>query len=306
MPTVNEIIRRLLPNGSNRASRGVRSYPVWPPDAFAVAATFVNLSGIYCMPRYARGHGPGFFSNPTLKRIKRTAAAWGLFLEERRSRRSHINISNIRHLHKLWAMILANGDCQLQSMPTECADTCITLMMIADEASAGMGFVMNVSGKRPFADYLLQEHENYFNERATDALPYFPESLCRMIPSGEVCVQPKTMTPQLGCTLRSWSHHLALLPAATQVTTEWCIAENQFDFGSHDRALNLLLVPFPYRIEELALPAGHHALLITLTHAQETNYTLDGRSDDGETYRLWLSGVRSVRHANPPKWVAAD
>jgi hypothetical protein len=57
---------------------------------------------------------------------------------------------------------------------------------------------------------------------------------------------------------------------------------------------------------ELRLPRGCHGLLVTLSQSWETNYTLDGRSDNEGTMRLSLSGVREVKHPRPPDWIRAD
>ena len=67
MPTVNSMIQRLLPRGSNPGRPGVwAELPLWPPDVFAVCATLVDRSGCYASPRYANGYPDGadgcFFS----------------------------------------------------------------------------------------------------------------------------------------------------------------------------------------------------------------------------------------------------
>ena len=59
------------------------------------------------------------------------------------------------------------------------------------------------------------------------------------LPSSAACVQPKTRTPQVGSTLRSLSHNLALLPPVGEVVTNWFLP------APYDKAndeLNLLLV----------------------------------------------------------------
>ena len=68
-------------------------------------------------------------------------------------------------------------------------------------------------------------------------------------------VLPKTRTSTLGCTLRSLSHNLALVPAAGLVQARWRVsAERPLEAVQRpgtigvDRPLKLLLVPFPYRI----------------------------------------------------------
>ena len=54
-----------------------------------------------------------------------------------------------------------------------------------------------------------------------DVVPYLPHSLCVRVPPAIACVQPKTNTPAVGCTLRSLTHNLALLPSVASVTTRW-------------------------------------------------------------------------------------
>ena len=83
-----------------------------------------------------------------------------------------------------------------------------------------------------------------------------------MVPAEEACVQPKTRTAQVGCTLRSFSHHLALLPAVGHVATTWLLGVDTGDFDSitlpSTHVINLLFVPFPYNIPAQAFrPAGY-------------------------------------------------
>lgn len=55
--------------------------------------------------------------------------------------------------------------------------------------------------------------------------------------------------------------------------------------------------------KELSLPDGCHGLLVTLSQSWETNYTLDGRSDNKGTMSLSLTGVRGIAHPAPADWV---
>src|SRR5439155_18089342 len=115
---------------------------------------------------------------------------------------------------------------------------------------------------RPLAELVLKEHELYGKLLNPDldsqtkeqielerSLRHVPLSLCMMVPPDEVCVQPKTRTPQAGCTIRSFSHHLALLPPAGVVQTTWSVALGvEGEEEPAPRSLKLLVVPFPYRI----------------------------------------------------------
>jgi hypothetical protein len=133
------------------------------------------------------------------------------------------------------------------------------LLAIADEACAGVGFVPPLdvnpalsSKKTTHAAYAFLKNYTAWIEkpadgevmRGGDVLPYLPHSICIRVPPTILCVQPKTCTPAVGCTLRSLTHNLALLPSVGAVTTHWRIANPKADLS----ALNLLIVPFPYLV----------------------------------------------------------
>jgi hypothetical protein len=60
------------------------------------------------------------------------------------------------------------------------------------------------------------------------------------------------------------------------------------------------------KTEELLLPKGNHALLLTLWPDRLKNFTIDGRSDRGNTVKIFLSGVHAISHPNPADWFAVD
>jgi hypothetical protein len=74
-----------------------------------------------------------------------------------------------------------------------------------------------------------------------------------MVPPSEVCVLPKTRTAQVGCTLRTMSHHLALLPPQSRVVARW---HTSLSLERQEGDLRLLLVPYPFRVSENAFVAG--------------------------------------------------
>src|SRR5262249_1180429 len=129
-------------------------------------------------------------------------------------------------------------------------DAAFKLLIAADHASEGVGFAgAEQNPDDVLIDFLLHQYELLEDEnRPARPLNAIPCSICLMVPSTEACVQPKARTAQLGCTPRSLSHHLALLPPVGDVTTYW-----QFAFSAakpEPKLLNLLLVPFPYRIDD--------------------------------------------------------
>ena len=56
---------------------------------------------------------------------------------------------------------------------------------------------------------------------------------------------PKIKVPQVGCTLRSLSHNLALLPPKTTVKVQWHSLQESY---ISKKSINILLVPFPFDI----------------------------------------------------------
>lgn len=80
---------------------------------------------------------------------------------------------------------------------------------------------------------------------------HLPASLGRHIAPDVACILPKSLTPEIGCTLRSLTHHLALVPGNGAVRPQWYL--NTWPDGwaeriSNGHALTLLLVPFPFAI----------------------------------------------------------
>ncbi len=236
MPRLRDLLGRFFPNGTRPNESGQERPPFWPPDTFAFVSTVLSMSGFYVQPRYtAQWNKSCFFRGGYLEEVQRLGRAWktGAYPNE---------------LDKLWRDLLSNQSVDISEMNVNCQDAAVKLMTIADEASEGIGFVADE--ENPFADYLLDQHNRQLirkGRRGRWDLPFLPESLCWMVPPSEACVQPKTITPSVGCTLRSLSHHLALLPPVGELRTRWV-------FGtpagrSVDQALNLLLVPFPFHID---------------------------------------------------------
>ncbi len=160
----------------------------------------------------------------------------------------------------------------------EWAKAAIRLMIIMDHACLGVGFYprpMNgqtialnwVSGKiiglltginqaqggsgdskDADLDYATTLTSDFFTPvgAETDPLSVFDSHLCAVL--------PKTRTSTVGCTIRSMTHHLALLPSSNEVEARWRFpacrppAAYSHDDPSKNRGLNILVIPFPYRI----------------------------------------------------------
>ncbi len=253
MPRVIDVIHRLFPNGTlpQQGQQWDRA-PIWPPDVFAIAATLVSTSGCYSRRRYTAQWSPScLFDSRYLKEIQKAGESWG-----------EGKLPN--KVGRLWQSLIKAGSEDILDPKASWCDSAMKLMCIADEASAGIGFVSSNENSY-FADYLFDQHLRHVlkrgrkpvNLRPYHDLPKLPATLCWMVPPSEVCVQPKARTPQVGCTLRSLSHHLALLPPTGEITTSWMFGTAAS--RSTDQALNLLLVPFPFRIDGGCFSAEHTA-----------------------------------------------
>ena len=131
---------------------------------------------------------------------------------------------------------------------------CLELMMIADEASLGIGFAPNVFSAVVTGGYVLEDVVSGDVFRRVQRAPFSLSTAADDV----VCVQAKSRTPSVGCTLRSFSHHLSLLPPRGQVRARWVEPIGGVSTADSE-PLGLLLVPFPYRIVDgVFRSAGSH------------------------------------------------
>lgn len=249
------LIKTILPDGTARA-RSWDGICDWPPDLFAAVATITERSGLYAEPSFtAYWKKRQFALSPTW--IRKTRALGKDWAESGTPPEA---------VAQLWSQLIQKhgsahfDDASGKSL--EWKKIVFQLLTIADEACAGIGFPLPAnmgSGRRrrPVStvqylvanDYVAWEAERRRKPKTPvmggDVLPYLPHSLCVRVPPAIACVQPKTNTPAVGCTLRSLTHNLALLPSVASVTTRWRLANK--DCEDLD-PFNLLIVPFPFAI----------------------------------------------------------
>jgi hypothetical protein len=245
-----QTIQRLLPQGTVPSRAGevpVRMSwslpPRWGPDLFAVCATLVNLSGCYAHAGITGNPEAGPDDADFVVRVQLLGKIW------RESDRKNIGelIRSVRH-H--WKIILRHGHTPIGDpfgthLPEWC-HSALELMAIADEACAGFGYP--AEGGRATVD-LREGFLHDLEQFSHDDLRRRSATLCRLVPPEECCVQPKGRTPQVGCTLRSLTHHVALLPPIGEVTTRWLVPPTPSKAGK----FNMLLVPYPYSLKDDAV-----------------------------------------------------
>lgn len=230
-----------LEEGHDRSS--ILDCPTWPPDLFAVTGRIIETSGCYTVASPA--HGSIAAHKKRLTTIKRIVKAWN----------DDVMVPPPA-VRRLWRELLrvhgitAVGD--IETTP-EAADCVLTLFAVADEACKGMGWgtkgnaTATSFAEMAFVCMTMQSHPE-------SNLQLQPQSLCSMVSRDKAVVLPKSITASVGCTIRSLSHYLALLPPSSVVDTSWTLpaAGRSPDVDQQNRTkpydIRLLLIPFPFRI----------------------------------------------------------
>ena len=249
--TVGDVVRRLLPYGTQIEPNRLpwRHCPTWPPDVFTAAVGVVHASSCYTEPAIA-------LSRDDAERAQKRSRA-AAHIEAGKSWADRMIIPALARQH--WAALYAAFDAPIDDS-TRVAETwkraALALVAITDEACKGAGyFPVGADGIANFVWYELMAHG-----RGEPALA-LPHSIALLVPNEVACVLPKSLTPNVGCTLRSLTHHVAILPGKGVVKPEWLV--NPGDEVSRrierakkrqprehlsDEVFNILLVPFPYVI----------------------------------------------------------
>jgi hypothetical protein len=234
--TILEIIRTVLPEGSNLDSKD------WQVVCkLAAVATLTERSGLYSETTFTDYWSPKFvLSDVWLRDICDVGYQWSG------------QDTPPAVVQDLWKKLVGEyGNARIDdssdaSIPWKVI--IFKLLTIADGACAGIGFPPESSDA--VIQYIYyQDHIAWSAKGAGEiggnVLPYIPNSLCQLVPPAVACVQPKTNTPEVGCTLRSLTHNLALLPSIGNVATYWYLTEQPYQDGD---PFNVLIVPFPFSI----------------------------------------------------------
>lgn len=247
----------------------LRAVAMWPPDVFCVAASLLKHSNAYTRSAaYRRAH---------TRQLKKKAEDWLKSIERgdiynpiyrRLMYLSHYwRVKDGHHWRSRGKKVIANYEPRpigiydhirrrLKPISTARADEDIVLLLlsllsIADLASEGFGLrppgvecpSMESFVARARADWLVQPGMS-------------GSSLCRTIPTSRARVLPKTHTPGRGLSMRSLSHYLCYLDS-DQGNPLWFTVPS---FRPRSRSIQILLVPFPYKIREDAFEAHETAL----------------------------------------------
>ncbi|KZX94827.1 hypothetical protein A3718_06690 [Erythrobacter sp. HI0019] len=173
-----------------------------------------------------------------------------------------------------WVVFAAYSECEVRDRPRgedgpERPDWwkhAWRLLAIADEAAAGTGFVFDVDevrnyleGKKTeikwFEADVIFEHmiaaSEASEEEGVEKAEFADINSLSVARNSMLNVLPKVRTPSVGCTLRSISHHLALLPPVGVVKGQWTPNYRRrpsVEGKGPDHRMNLLLVPLPFSL----------------------------------------------------------
>ena len=266
--SIGSELKRLFPNGTNPPRAGWTLPPYFPVDVFAAAAHLLQRSGAYAfiVAPFIPPNGDFVYDGPTRASAQSDIDDW------RKIGKAWADDPDRWHdVIPFWKKLIAGRRARLAMTPPgtvapEWWTSAHALLVIADEASEDFGYKPetdtsldteeeknNIRWANGLASYLLDmslrpepiiDDERPDDERhisvhvALDSLAIDAERhVARVLPKGR--------TTEIGCTMRTFSHNLALIPPHGEANAYW----HKGYIGSEAlerRDLNLLLVPFPY------------------------------------------------------------
>ncbi|TIU90187.1 MAG: hypothetical protein E5V74_01460 [Mesorhizobium sp.] len=246
-----------------RLPRGIGTLPFLCTDLFAIAAVVLQRSGAY---HHVAPDNPSAEPERLLRVTQDMRERWQRIGKEWRGEITSSGPVDSRppqELLDIWDSFWVHRSrsifeelAKTSSAPSWWMPT-LELLCIADEAGSGLGFEL-APATVPSAQSVLINREATKRVLVDDAANF---SLSTADPD-VACVLPKSRTPWLGCTLRSLSHNLALLPPRGLARAYWLPYQGKAKKGTvgnlneqspgGPNALNCLLIPMPYRIPATA------------------------------------------------------
>lgn len=253
MYSVIDLIKAYLPNGSGPLNNSRKASwsepPAHPATVFAVAAALMHRSGGYqhllSYPGLVSGQPGNDIAGTTLiiapedqKQVTEAARLW-------RSQQSpQLPPTAIRGWWKVLIKYSQEPIGPSASFGSEVPawwKAAALLMTCSDSASEGLGFFdPNPRRKTPWFDIVTN---SVLQPAEEDEWPV-PASIAD-VPRTLNCVLPKSRTPNVGCTLRSLSLNLSLLPPEGVVSARWI---DPIAVKSDTSPLIVLAIPFPFKI----------------------------------------------------------
>ncbi|MCC5977925.1 MAG: hypothetical protein JJU21_07680 [Salinarimonas sp.] len=256
--TIKDALMRLFPFGTRTIQGQIDKFPLIPSDLFAGAAFLIEHGDLY---RRIAPEGPQ--SNATGVRFSLTP-------EERRScetigeewiktfREENFKLLNAQAIQAYWDVLIKHqaeplrpGE-KLSDASVEICHAAMALLVISDRACHEIGFrsrepdwfSLFTRGETLNHQSTIEDEIN--NDRWHVRNRAFNDTICIVADQQVARVLPKSRTPAVGCTMRTLTENLALLPPSGGVNMHWF---HPVGDPKHDgNALNVLAIPYPYRI----------------------------------------------------------
>ena len=137
----------------------------------------------------------------------------------------------------------------------------LKLMIISDEACAGLGHFNQYEGANSWIEAVLSDlhapvlsNVKQRNKTNEHKLVVFPELKLNVFSNEKVApIVPKAKTAAVGCALRNMSQNMALVPPVSEVKTTFETLTNYKKPG----AFNLLVIPFPFEVSNDIFVPSH-------------------------------------------------
>lgn len=251
--TIYELITHLLPEGTDAFDSMQEEHvdlpaidwkkcPTWPIDLFAVVGSIIERSGCYTL------------ASPNRDKLDEHKAYLAEIALE--AQRWNANISEVPDsVNNLWWMLtLIYPDVHMHEIASEpdLVQALLSLFAVADEACIGMGWDVDPTNA-PQHQFSSITFAALTKADQALALPHLPHSLCVMVSPDSAVVLPKSINSAVGCTIRSLSHHLALLPPSSVLNSSWILSSKKPPAAAAGDPtapydMRLLLIPFPFTI----------------------------------------------------------
>lgn len=255
--SVGAVISWVFPDGPDQQNKRLQDAPSFPPDLFAIAALLLQVGGAYhyFVPRGARdawSEACVCIEDADLQNWQRIGKSWAKQYPELPS-----------EIQPLWKELWKSRKEPVFKEPEAGKPApswwkvCWALMAIADEACENVGYI-HVDDKQSdwhgswvalTVDYCLRNSSDGITpsdrHRRVDRQI---ASICLMADRDVVCVQPKSHTPEVGCTPRTLAHNLALLPPRGEMRAHWQ-RPPQYMLPESRTDLRLLLIPYPFELD---------------------------------------------------------
>lgn len=202
----------------------------WPPDAFAIVGALLQHDG-----RYSCSVDNCAWS-ATDPKHPHAIEQWGDQWRRAASREAAPPAA----IRDQWQTIYRCLDNSISSISKSSAlkRSLLNIFGAADHASIGIGYP--------------RANGDEYHLKALRLLAKHASSLCELVSHTHISVLPKVHTTQVGMTIRSLSHHLALWNPSEVVPHWYALPSGAIPKNAELNEINLLLIPFPYSVSEKA------------------------------------------------------